>query len=51
MGHVIGSQGHVLGHVMVSQGHVLESLSSLFGCSFALGLGWVDLGVSHVIPS
>jgi len=30
---------------------VLESSSLLFGYSWALGAGWVDLGVWHVIPS
>jgi len=47
MRHVIGSQGHV----PVSPGYVEESSSSLFGYSWALGVGWVDLGVSRVIPS
>jgi len=49
---------HVTGQVIVSQGHVPASLglvgessSSLSGYSWALGLGWVNLGVSHAIPS
>ena len=58
-GHVIVF-GHVFGHVTwevlgdhvpVSQDHVGVSSSSLSGYSLALGLGWVDLGVSRVIPS
>ena len=59
--HVIGSQGHVLCHVMghmmfswdhvpVSQDHVGVSSSSLSGYNSALGLGWVDLVVSRMIP-
>jgi len=54
-GHVIR---HVMGHMMfswdhvpVSQDHMGVSLSSLSGYSLALGLGWVDLGVSCMIPS
>ena len=47
MSHVLPSQGHV----PVSPGHVEESSSSLFGYSWALGVGWVNLGVLCVIPS
>ena len=47
MGHVMGSQGHM----PASQGHIGESLFSLFDYNLALGSGWVDLGVSCVIPS
>jgi len=42
---------HVVDQVIVSQGHVKESLSLLSGYNLALGPGWVDLGVSQVIPS
>ena len=47
VGHVTDSQGHV----PVSQDHMGEFSSSLFGCNLALGSGWVDLGLSRVIPS
>ena len=59
-GHMVPMQvrdhvmSHVLlfqGHVPVSQDHVGESLSLLFGCSLALGVDLVDLGVLHSIPS
>jgi len=47
VGQVIASQGHM----PASQGHVGESSFLLSGYNLALGPGWVDLGVSHVIPS
>jgi len=47
MGHMISSWDHV----PVSQDHVGVSSSLLSGYSLALGLGWVDLGVSRMIPS
>ena len=47
MGHMISPWDHV----SVSQDHMGVSSSSLSGYSLALGLGWVDLGVSHMIPS
>jgi len=47
MGHMISSWDHV----PISQDHVGVSSSSLSGYSLALGLGWVDLGVSRMIPS
>ena len=63
-GHVIGHvvlvwvRDHVISHVLLSQGHVPvspghmeESSFSLFGYSWALGVGWVDLGVLRAIPS
>ena len=47
IGHMISSQDHV----PVSQDHVGVSSSSLSGYNSALGLGWVDLGVSRTILS
>jgi len=47
MDHMMSSWDHVL----VSQGHMGVSSSLLFDYSLALGSGWVDLGVSRMIPS
>jgi len=49
--HMIGHLMFSWDHVPVSQDHMGVSSSSLSGYSLALGLGWVDFGVSHMIPS
>ena len=49
--HVMGHMMFSWDHVPVSQDHVGVSSSLLSGYSLALGLGWVDLGVSRMIPS
>jgi len=49
--HVMGHMMFSWDHVPVSQDHVGASSSLLSGCSLALGLGWVDLGVSRMIPT
>jgi len=49
--HVMGHMMSSWDHVSVSQDHMGVSSSSLSGYSLALGLGWVDLGVSRMIPS
>ena len=49
--HVMGHMMFSWDHVPVSQDHMEVSSSLLSGYSLALGLGWVDLGVSRMIPS